>query len=94
MAAIRAPLLLLHYAGLDIRINAMLPAFETALRAAGSAISCIATQTWIMQLNNDTNPALQCRSCRALAWSRVWPFCMHATGLSPHAILRRAGWIF
>ncbi len=76
VAAIRAPLLL-HYAGLDIRINAMLPAFETALRAAGVRHQLYRYANVDHAFNNDTNPARFNAEAAALAWSRSMAF-LHA----------------
>ena len=52
--------LLLHYAGLDERINAGIPAFETALKAAGkSNIRSTSIEGANHAFNNDTRGALR-----------------------------------
>lgn len=73
VAAIRAPLLL-HYAGLDTRINAMVPAFETALRTAGVRHQLHRYEHVDHAFNNDTNPARFNADAAALAWSRSVAF--------------------
>jgi carboxymethylenebutenolidase len=55
VAAIEAPLLL-HYAGLDERINAGWPAYETALEAAGKTYSAYVYPGVNHGFHNDTTP--------------------------------------
>ena len=53
---IRAPLML-HYAGLDERINAGIPAFEEALKKAGKTYELYTYEGANHAFNNDTNAA-------------------------------------
>lgn len=72
VAKIKAPLLI-HYAGVDERINAGWPAYETALKAAK-----INYQTFIYEgsqhgFNNDTRPRFDEKAAK-LAWGRTIEF--------------------
>lgn len=65
--------LLIHYAGLDERINAGWPDYEAALKAAGTDF-----QAWVYQgvnhgFHNDTTPRYD-RAAAELAWSRTVEF--------------------
>lgn len=73
VVAIRAPLLL-HYAGLDARINAMVPAFEAALHAAGARYQLYRYEGVDHAFNNDANPARFNAEAAALAWARSVAF--------------------
>lgn len=73
VAAIKAPLLL-HYAGLDERINAAVPAFEAALKAAGKAYELHQYPGVNHAFNNDTNAARYDKGASDLAWSRTLAF--------------------
>ena len=73
VAAIRAPLLL-HYAGLDDRINAVVPAFEAALKAAGKVYELHHYPGVHHAFNNDTNAARHDEAAATLAWGRTVAF--------------------
>jgi len=66
--------LLLHYAGLDERINASVPAYEAALKQAG--VSCTLHMYDGVQhaFHNDTNTARYDAAAAALAWKRTIDF--------------------
>lgn len=66
---IKAPLLL-HYAALDERINAGIPAFESALKAAGSRYTLQLYPGVNHAFNNDTNTARYDKAAAELAWGR------------------------
>ncbi len=73
VARIKAPLLL-HYAGLDERINAAVPAFETALKAAGVKYEAFVYDGKQHAFNNDTNTARYDQEAAELAWGRTLDF--------------------
>ncbi len=73
VAAIKAPLLL-HYAGLDDRINAGIPVFETALKAAGKAYEIHVYPNVNHAFNNDTSAARYDKAAADLAWTRTVGF--------------------
>ena len=70
---IRAPLLL-HYAGLDERINAGIPAFESALQAAGKRYQLHRYPGVNHAFNNDSNAARYDAAAASLAWQRTLAF--------------------
>lgn len=70
---IQAPLLL-HYAGLDERINAGIPAFENALKAANKVYTLHMYEGVNHAFNNDTNAARYNKPAADLAWSRTLAF--------------------
>jgi carboxymethylenebutenolidase len=70
---VQAPLLL-HYAGLDERINAGIPAFEKALKDAEKPYELYIYEGADHAFNNDTNPARYDRKAAALAWDRTIAF--------------------
>ena len=70
--AIRAPLLL-HYAGLDQRINAGIPAYEAALKAAGKRYTIYVYPNVNHAFNNDTSNRYD-KPAAELAWSRTIAF--------------------
>jgi carboxymethylenebutenolidase len=70
---IRAPLLL-HYAGLDERINAAVPAFTEALTAAGVAFEAHTYAGKQHAFHNDTTAARYDAEAAALAWQRTVAF--------------------
>jgi carboxymethylenebutenolidase len=72
VAAIRAPLLL-HYAGLDSRINAGIPAYEAALKAAGKRFTVYVYPDVNHAFNNDTGNRYD-KPAADLAWSRTIAF--------------------
>ena len=71
-AKIKAPLLL-HYAGVDDRINAGWPAYEAALKAAGVRYEAFVYPNVQHGFNNDTTPRFDEASAK-LAWSRTIAF--------------------
>ncbi|KAA2235159.1 dienelactone hydrolase family protein [Salinarimonas soli] len=71
--AIRAPLML-HYGGLDERINAGIPAYETALKAAGRTYEIHVYEGANHAFNNDTAPSRYNKEAADLAWSRTVGF--------------------
>jgi carboxymethylenebutenolidase len=70
---ITAPLLL-HYASLDERINAGIPAFEAALKAAGKPYELHIYEGANHAFNNDTNAARYNKEAADLAWGRTVEF--------------------
>lgn len=71
-ARIKAPLLI-HYAGTDERINALWPAFETALKAAGVTHTMHMYPGTQHGFNNDTTPRFD-KAAATLAWQRTVDF--------------------
>lgn len=71
--AIKAALML-HYAGLDDRINAGIPAFQTALDAAGTRYQIFTYEGVNHAFNNDTAAARYDPAAAALAWKRTFDF--------------------
>jgi carboxymethylenebutenolidase len=71
--AIRAALLL-HYAGLDERIDAGIPAYEAALKQAGKTYEIFMYPNVNHAFNNDTNEARYNKAAADLAWSRTIGF--------------------
>ncbi|MGQ9365180.1 dienelactone hydrolase family protein [Azospirillum sp. ST 5-10] len=72
-AAIKAPLLL-HYAGLDQRINAGVPAYEEALKAAGVEHTIHRYEGANHAFNNDTSAERYDEAAATLAWGRTVDF--------------------
>jgi carboxymethylenebutenolidase len=70
---IRAPLML-HYGGLDERINAGIPAFETALKQAGKTYEIYVYEGANHAFNNDTNAARYDKDAADRAWARTVAF--------------------
>jgi carboxymethylenebutenolidase len=70
VAQIRARLML-HYAGLDDRINAGIPAFEDALEAAGTDYQLFMYDGVNHAFNNETSAARYDKAAADLAWSRT-----------------------
>ena len=66
--------LLLHYAGLDERINKGIPAFEAALKAAGIEYKMYMYEGAKHAFNNDTNAARYNKDAAQLAWKRTTSF--------------------
>lgn len=73
VASIKAPLLL-HYAGLDERINAGVPDFEKALKDNGKMYELFMYEGANHAFNNDTNTARYNKDAAELAWSRTVEF--------------------
>jgi carboxymethylenebutenolidase len=71
-AKIKSPMLI-HYAGLDQRINAGWPAFETALKAAGVKYQQFTYPNVNHGFHNDTTPRYD-EAAAKLAWSRTTVF--------------------
>lgn len=70
---IKVPLLL-HYAGVDERINKGIPAFEDALKKAGVDYRIYMYEGAQHAFLNDTNPARYHRQAAELAWQRTVQF--------------------
>ena len=73
VAKIEAPLLL-HYAGLDERINAGVPAFQEALDKAGKDYTLYMYDGANHAFHNDTSAARYDKAAAELAWSRTTDF--------------------
>ena len=67
---IKAPLLL-HYGGLDERVNAGIPAYETALKAAGKKYEIFIYDGANHAFNNDSSPTRYNAEVAKLAWDRT-----------------------
>ena len=67
---IRAPLLL-HYAGLDDRVNAGIKDYEAALKANGKTYEIFIYDGANHAFNNDTNPARYDKAAADKAWART-----------------------
>lgn len=65
---------LLHYAGLDDRINEGIPSYREALEAAGVEHTIHMYEGANHAFNNDTNAARYDREAAELAWSRTIAF--------------------
>ncbi|MEQ6290364.1 dienelactone hydrolase family protein [Vogesella sp. GCM10023246] len=76
---IQAPLLL-HHAGLDERINAGIPAFEAAMKAAGKPYTLYLYPGVNHAFNNDTNAARYNQDAANLAWQRTLDFLQRQLG--------------
>ncbi len=72
-AKIAAPLLL-HYGGLDTKVNEGIPAFEAALKAAGKKHTVHVYEGANHAFNNDTSEARYSKEAAELAWSRTLAF--------------------
>jgi len=66
--------LMLHYAELDERINAGIPAYEAALEAAGVPYTLHMYEGTNHAFHNDTNEARYDQEAAELAWSRTIDF--------------------
>lgn len=66
--------LLLHYAGMDERINAGIPAYEEALKKAGVRYQLFIYEGAQHAFNNDTSPARYNAEAAKLAWQRTIEF--------------------
>lgn len=77
--AIKAPLLL-HYAGLDERINAGIAEFEAALKANGKAYELYLYEGVNHAFNNDTGGARYNKEAADLAWGRTVAFLRQHAG--------------
>ncbi|GAB2649015.1 dienelactone hydrolase family protein [Emticicia sediminis] len=63
--------LMLHYGGLDERVNAGIPAFEAALKAAGTKHAIYVYDGANHAFNNDTAPTRYNAEVAKLAWERT-----------------------
>ena len=70
---IKAPLLL-HYAGMDARINEGIPAFEEALKKANKKYTVYIYEGAQHAFNNDTSEARYNKQAAEQAWSRTIAF--------------------
>lgn len=66
--------MMLHYAGLDERVNAGIPAYEEALKAAGVDYQLFIYDGVNHAFNNDTSEARYDKTAAELAWSRTIAF--------------------
>jgi len=66
--------LMLHYAGLDERINAGIPAYEAALKQAGKTYELHLYEGVNHAFNNDTGAARYNKEAADLAWGRTIAF--------------------
>lgn len=73
VAKIKAPLLL-HYAGIDDRVNAGIDAYKAALEKEGKQFQLYMYEGANHAFNNDTNTARYDASAATLAWSRTIEF--------------------
>ena len=64
----------LHYAGLDERINAGIPAYEAALKAAGTRYELYTYDNVNHAFHNDTAPTRYNEAAAKLAWQRTLDF--------------------
>jgi carboxymethylenebutenolidase len=71
-AKVKAPLLI-HFAGIDERINAAWPAYEAALKAAGVRYAAHVYPNTQHGFNNDTTPRFDAAAAK-LAWERTMGF--------------------
>jgi len=74
--------LLLHYAGLDQRVNAGIPAFEAALKANHKRFTIYIYPGVNHAFNNDTSSRYD-KAAAELAWSRTLAFLKQELGTSP-----------
>ena len=79
--SIRAPLLL-HYAGLDQRIDAGIPAYEAALKADNKRYTIYVYPNVNHAFNNDTSNRYD-KPAADLAWSRTIAFFKANLGAPP-----------
>lgn len=79
---IHAPLLL-HYAALDQRINAGIPAYEAALKANNKKYTIYMYEGANHSFNNDTNPERYNKAAADLAWGRTIAFFKENLGAPP-----------
>ncbi len=81
VVAIRAPLLL-HYAGLDQRVNAGIEAYEAALKASHKRYTIYMYPNVNHAFNNDTSSRYD-KAAAELAWSRTIAFFKQELGPPP-----------
>ena len=63
--------MLLHYGGLDERVNAGIPAYEAALKAAGVKYQLFVYEGAQHAFNNDTAPTRYNKAAADKAWERT-----------------------
>ena len=73
VSKIRAPLLL-HYAGLDTRINQSVPEYEAALKQAGKEYTLHTYADVNHAFHNDTSAARYDEEAAGIAWARTIEF--------------------
>jgi carboxymethylenebutenolidase len=66
--------MMLHYGGLDERVNAGIPAYEAALKQAGKTYEIYVYEGANHAFNNDTNAARYDKEAADLAWTRTVRF--------------------
>ncbi len=66
--------MMMHYGGLDERINAGIPAYEAALKQAGKTYEIHVYEGANHAFNNDTNAACYDKDAADLAWQRTVAF--------------------
>lgn len=76
--------LLLHYAGLDQRVNAGIAAYEAALKANGKRFTIYIYPNVNHAFNNDTSNRYD-KAAAELAWSRTIAFLKQELGAPPKA---------
>jgi carboxymethylenebutenolidase len=81
---IHAPLLL-HYAGLDERVNAGIAAYESALKANGKRYTIHMYPGVNHAFNNDTGGARYNKEAADIAWERTLAFFKEQLGAPPRA---------
>jgi carboxymethylenebutenolidase len=62
---------MLHYAGLDERINAGIPAYEAALKANNTDYKLFVYEGVNHAFNNNTSPTRYNEAAAKLAWERT-----------------------
>jgi carboxymethylenebutenolidase len=77
--------LLLHYAGLDERVNAGIPAFEAALKANSKRYTIYMYPGVNHAFNNETGGARYNKEAADLAWERTLAFFREQLGTPPRA---------
>jgi carboxymethylenebutenolidase len=82
--AIKAALLL-HYAGLDKRIDAGIPAYEAALKANHKKYTIYMYENANHAFNDDTSRARYNKAAADLAWGRTLAFLKETLGAPPNA---------
>jgi carboxymethylenebutenolidase len=77
--------LLLHYAGLDKRIDAGIPAYEAALKASHKKYTIYMYENMNHAFNDDTSQARYNKAAADLAWGRTLAFLKENVGTPPNA---------
>ena len=79
------PPLLLHYAGLDARVNAGIPAYEAALKANNKTYTKYMYEGANHAFNDDTAGSRYDKAAADLAWGRSLAFFKEYLGAPPNA---------